>query len=277
MFRQYLNSDYDIYDDGRCYSHKSEKFLTPQMTNKYPTYNLTIDNKKKKHYVHKMVAETFISNPENKPIVNHKDGNTHNFNVENLEWVTASENSQHAVDIGLKSSAIQVALKYEPIIGEEWRSILDYSNYAASNFGRIMNVKTKRLLRQPKNYKGYKEVSLWKNNKGTTLQSHVIIYKAFNPMEDLSGFVINHKDGDKMNNSLSNLEKITYQENNLHAEYEIKTHNCSKAVAAKNIETGEIIATFRSISEAQKKLNISNISRAIKNNTTSGGYKWSFI
>ena len=51
--------------------------------------------------VHRQVATKFIPNPDNKPFVNHKDGNKFNNNISNLEWVTAKENSAHAIDTGL--------------------------------------------------------------------------------------------------------------------------------------------------------------------------------
>lgn len=68
----------------------------------YRAVELCINNNKYIVEVHRLVALAFIPNPENKPEVNHKDRNRSNNNVENLEWVTQSENVAHAYRNGVK-------------------------------------------------------------------------------------------------------------------------------------------------------------------------------
>lgn len=67
---------------------------------------LNSNNKSKAEYVHILVAKTFLKNDENKPTVNHKDGNKFNNCVDNLEWNTYSENNKHAVNNGLREKYI---------------------------------------------------------------------------------------------------------------------------------------------------------------------------
>lgn len=277
MFKQYLNTPYDVNEQGECYSHLSKKKLTPQLSSRYPTYNLTIDGKKKKVKIHRMVAETFLPREEGKDIVNHKDGNTHNYCVDNLEWCTAQENNLHAIQTGLRPPTNQTIIRYVGDLENElWKPVKDYPNYMISSYGRVMNIRTKRLLKIAISNYGYPQVSLWKNNKGKTTQVHQLVYSHFANDFDLLGYVINHKDGDKTNNNFDNLEKVTYQENNLHATYVIKTNKSAKGVQQVDME-GNIIAEFPSIAEAQRTLNIKNISRAARNGLTAGGFYWYFI
>ena len=70
-------------------------------TQDYKMISLSFSGKSKKFLVHRLVAQAFIQNPENKDEVNHIDGNKLNNVVENLEWVTKSENAKHAYKLGL--------------------------------------------------------------------------------------------------------------------------------------------------------------------------------
>ena len=96
--------EYRISSLGRAMSFKcgKVKILVPVFDGKgYAYVGIHKDGKQKKIHVHALVAQAFIPNPDNKPFVNHIDGNKSNNRVENLEWCTPIENIHHAIKIGL--------------------------------------------------------------------------------------------------------------------------------------------------------------------------------
>lgn len=103
---------YEIDRNGNVYSlPKQEGFYFRETYKKIATYidykgykccKLVLNGKVKIEKIHRLVAKVFIPNPENKPQVNHIDGDKLNNNINNLEWCTASENQIHAVKTGLR-------------------------------------------------------------------------------------------------------------------------------------------------------------------------------
>lgn len=102
---------YSINEKGEVLSHSrkvtlynggwyttNERILKPYLTKKGYA---AVDLGSARFVVHRLVAQAFLPNPENKPQVNHIDGDKINNHVSNLEWVTNQENVQHAHDIGL--------------------------------------------------------------------------------------------------------------------------------------------------------------------------------
>ena len=98
--------NYSVSNKGQVKNNKNGYILKGGVYDGYRAVSIAITPGQMKHLrINRLVAQAFIPNPLNKPYVNHKDGNRMNNNVENLEWVTPSENSIHAYQTGLRYNA----------------------------------------------------------------------------------------------------------------------------------------------------------------------------
>ena len=87
---------YGITQDGQVWSYRRGQFLTPKTDkNGYKEVCLSRDSRTKYYRIHRLVAMTFLPNPEGKGYVNHRNENKGDNRVCNLEWVTAKENSNY--------------------------------------------------------------------------------------------------------------------------------------------------------------------------------------
>lgn len=93
---------YKISKNGRIFSSITKRILSPKKTHKgYEEVTLVKDGNKHHKKIHRLVAKTFVQNPENKKQVNHKNGIKDDNRAINLEWVTCKENINHAYKNGL--------------------------------------------------------------------------------------------------------------------------------------------------------------------------------
>ncbi len=175
---------YQVSSLGRIKSFKkyTQGYIMKQSNDKdgYKKVTLTKDGKEYTRRVHLLVAKAFIPNPQNKPIINHKNGIKYDNRVENLEWVTISENTQHAFDnkinknIGANHPKAQ---KCEVYINNEL--IACYSNtfaieYALKTHRSIINwhIKNHKLL-----FGKFKIIKVNKFNKVVNLNTDIGILK----------------------------------------------------------------------------------------------------
>ena len=132
-----------------------------------------------------------------------------------------------------------------------WVPCIDFPKYEVSNDGLIRNRKTGRILKTQTNQRGYEVVQLHDNNTPYNKKVHRLIADAFYD-GDHEGLDVNHIDGNKLNNHLSNLEWCTRQENSRHA-FDNGLNYSHRRKRVRIVETGE---EFESHTDCAKRLGV---------------------
>ena len=150
---------YAVTEDGCVWSYPKHRSPNGRWLKKILRHNgyfgYTLSKKEKQLIttIHRLVAEAFIPNPDNLPIINHKDGIKTNNKIENLEWCTYSENNQHAYDTGLRNR-----LSVRKLTPEDIRYIRKNSEGLTQEaLGKMFDVCLKSIWRIIHN-KTYKDV-----------------------------------------------------------------------------------------------------------------------
>jgi len=329
---------YEVSTHGRIRKSNNLRILKVQNPkHKYISPIIVNDDGKKAVALHRLIALTFIPNPKNKPYVNHKDRDTRNNNLDNLEWVTGSENMKHMyatgyvkdvkkkwkailrVDSdgnelrrydGAKECADECSISIEIVTAiarghiqpydrdglyvnvryvntdgdnmenEEWKDITIAPSYEVSSLGRIRNKERTTLVHG----KGTRYIRVALAGSKKTYNVHWIVATAFLPTPVSETLVINHKNGNSIDNRVENLEWCTQQENAQHARdvlYDGKINSSHDRVLLQLYMNGSIVKRWSSPRAVRESLgvncaNVCNVCRKYMANLDSHqlGYGW---
>lgn len=133
--------EYLIYDDGRVLSKRRNRFMKiTKDTKGYNRIKLMINKKRGDFKIHRLVAEHYIPNPENKPQVNHINGDKSNNHISNLEWVTNMENINSYRSIYKSNSSGHKGISHHQL--NSWRY---QKTYYGKNISKYFKSKTDAL------------------------------------------------------------------------------------------------------------------------------------
>ena len=160
----------------------------------------------------------------------------------------------------------------------EWRDVKEYDHYEVNQFGEIRHKKRKQVLKPRSNNGGYLYVNFNINGIRTNFAVHRIVANAFIP--NPKGYLeVNHKDYNKQNNNVSNLEWVNSSQNKQHAYLKQENKQSRGKSVEQYTKDGRYIKTFESVSQAAQEIGccVSAISNCCLGRTkTSKGYRWKF-
>lgn len=159
---------------------------------------------------------------------------------------------------------------------EVWNDIKNYQNYEVSNLGKVRNKDTMKELKPIKTPIGYYVVCLYSFGKHKNELIHRLVANAFlKPIPDKKE--VNHKDGNKQNNKISNLEWVTREENILHALNKLNKQCIKKNKFTKCVETKKVYSSAN-IAAKETGLIATAICRCCRGERkTHGGYHWEYV
>ena len=154
VYHNEIYEKFEISDQGKMRNAKTKRIYKTWINHKgyeQVCVSLGSKNKKKGFRINIAVACTFIPNPDNKPEVNHKDGNKLNNNVSNLEWATSSENMRHAFDNGLVTPRCGTSNGQSKLSEDDVRFIRENyiprdHDYGSRGLGRMFGVGHQQIL-----------------------------------------------------------------------------------------------------------------------------------
>lgn len=258
-----IETNYCAKEDGTIWNLKTGRELKGTLArNDYKSVQLSFNGKLKSFMTHRLIAEAFCNNPNGYTIVSHKDGDPYNNVASNLEWVQVQEKRK------MQEKKTEAQKEIDIKIEEGWKCLSWISpNYYINNGGVIWNSKTKKIS-QPSLRNGYERVNLLSSK----LSVHRLVYEAF-VGEIPDGCVIDHIDGNRSNNNISNLRLITQSENVKNA---MKNgHKCQVPVLQFD-KQNNFIKEYNNIQEAADAMSVTHaaVRSAIKRGGTCKGYYW---
>lgn len=269
-------NDYYVSTTGKVWSLFSENILCPQMSYGYHRINIGGKKNSKKMFVHRLVATAFLVNNNNYQLVNHKNGIKTDCSVDNLEWCNHSENSIHSINV-LGNRNFNTHSKKKCDKPDD--SIEFTEGYYITKDGQIYSEKNSKFLIPYLRPDGYTCVQIRKKRA----KIHRLVAQSFLPIPPIEKIFVNHKNLNRSDNRVENLEWVTPSENTKHAVDNDPNRYVKQQikVACIDKETDEIIQIYDSLAKASEDRgikcsgNISNVCRGQGN--TTGGYKWKYI
>lgn len=242
---------YELNEDGVIRNKSTKRILKYSYTlSTNPKAYVSLSNdegKQIKVNIDELVAKYFIvnSNPLQFEYITHKDGNYKNCKASNLEWsLSKPKVGKLELDYDSKPSYYHTFVDLEEFPD---------SNYEINRLGQLRNKKTKRILKGSV-CNSYLAYSLLYKGKVYQCEAHILVAKQFLPNDDKAKTIVNHKDENKSNPCVDNLEWVSASENSRYGSAQEKINlSRQKLVNEYSIE-GRFIRTWQSVKKLSEYL-----------------------